>query len=583
MKKMKWKKLLGLMLAGTLAAGTLAGCGDTSAGNVDNANGNVDNTSDNGDSTSSNVASTGDNEETAGNADAMLEMWGWEVPEETISFTVYLGSSNPDEVAEDWELMHDYLLENFNVDMELLVYDNDATERLNLMLASNDYPDVIICSAANAEQWLEQGRAVDLTDLVNSENTPNLVERYGSYLNRLYDEDGKLYTLAKSWGMSGWVDYAPQLRYDWYQEIGAPDVSTPEAYYEALKEMIANHPTNENGEKVYAFGGYSDSSNTVMRTWLSMWGIKKFWSYDEENNMTYWPFTDEALEMVKFLNQVNQDGLLDPDIFTMTSEEFGSRVTNERYAGFVGNWWICGTYGHEKWYSIDGDNYDVNKRYYHVNVAAEGTTATYNAKGTNGSRVIITDHATDVEGILKWFDFENTDLGTRLVGYGLPNEEGSVWNVYEDGTWEYKEDKVNQIINDTATFDWYAVELLGGQALSVVTAGTGPLADGTYYWFDQSNVDNWKVQMNANLQGTFYDSGAFDRITLPTDSLLPTYKTTCEDIAFTALANAIYASSEEEAMKIMEQCREDLLASGIEELTEYYTENYKKTVEAWGE
>ncbi len=517
-----------------------------------------------------------------GEESAKVNMYGWEIPEETITFTTYAGSDNPDTVAKNAAIMHDYLLENFNVDITLQVYDNDATERLGMMAAANDYPDVVLCSIANAAPWIEQGRAVELTDLVNAENTPNIIERYGKYLPRLYDDEGKLWCLANSWGMSQWADYAPQVRYDWYVEIGEPDVSTPEAYYDVVKQMIANHPENANGEKTYAFGGYKDSSYSVMRTWLSMWGIKKFWSYDEENNMTYWPFTDEAMEMVKFLNQVNRDGLLDPDIFSMTSQEFGDRVTNERYAAFVGNWWICGTYGHEKWNGIFGDKYTENMRYYHVNVAPEGITATYNFKNTNGSRCIITDHAADVQGILKWFDFENTDKGTRLVGYGLPNEDGSVWTVNEDGSWEYKPDKVAQITTDTSTFDWEAMELLGGQALYVMSAGVEPLSDGTYYWYDQSNVDKWKTIKDTLLRPTFYDSGAFDLIVLPTDSMLPAIKTSCEDIAMTALANAIYASTEEEAIAIMEQCREELTDSGIDELTDYYTEQYKATAEKWG-
>ena len=511
----------------------------------------------------------------------VTNMWGWEVPEETIKFTAYIGSDNPDTVADYWEDMHAYLLENFNVDITLQVFDNDSTERLSLMLASNDYPDVVYTSIANSEPWVLQGRCADLTDLVNEENTPNLVARYGDYLQRLYDNEGKLYMLASGWGMSQWADSAPQVRYDWYLEAGEPDVSTPEAYYEAVKAMIANHPTNDAGEKVYAFGGYTDSSNSVMRTWLSMWGIKKFWHFDAENNMTYWPFTEAAMECVKYLNKVNQDGLLDPDMFSMTSQEFGDRVTNERYAAFVGGWSICGTYGHEKWIAQKADQYDENMRFYHVNVAPEGTVATYNAKNTNGGRVIITDHATDVEGILKWFDFENTELGTRLVGYGLPNTDASVWHLNEDGTWYWDEEKQVQITTDTASFDWEGMRQIGGQCLAVLSAGVEPMSDGTYYWYDQSNVDKWKVIKDTLLKETLYDHAAFDIITLPVDSMLPTIKTSCEDIAFTAVANAIFAASEDEAVAIMEQCREDLIATGIEELTEYYTEQYKANIEKW--
>ena len=106
--------------------------------------------------------------------------------------------------------------------------------------------------------------------------------------------------------------------------------------------------------------------------------------------------------------------------------------------------------------------------------------------------------------------------------------------------------------------------------------------DGTYYWYDQSNVDKWKTIKDTLLRPTFYDSGAFDLIVLPTDSLLPAIKTSCDDIAMTALANAIYAATEEEAVAIMEKCREELIDSGIEELAEFYTEQYKATAEKWG-
>jgi hypothetical protein len=511
-----------------------------------------------------------------------VNKFGWEIPKETIKFTVYCGSDSPDDYAKYSEKMRAYLKENFNVDITLLVYENSSTERLNLMLAANDYPDVIITSVIDSAQWLDQKRAVDLTQYIEGGLTPNLVESYGNYLKRFYSEDGHLYQLGNSWGMSQWADYASQIRYDWYQEIEAPDISTPDKYYDAIKQIIAKHPTNKAGDKVYAFGGYKDDNYTVMRTWLSMWGIKKFWSYNDKNEMTYWPFTDEALEMVKFLNKVNRDGLLDPDIFTMSSEEFGDRVTNERYAAFVGNWWICGMYGHEKWISSYGSDYNENMRYYHVNVAPEGKTAVFNYKNTNGNRVIITDHATNVEGILKWFNFENTDLGTRLAGYGLPNEEGSVWNVNDDGTWEWNESQRELITTDTAKFDWEAMRLLGGQAYFLVSAGVEPLKDGTYYWYDQSNVDKWKKVKDENLKGTFYDSGAFDSIVLPTDTLLPTTKTACQDIAMTALANAIYAESEDAAVETIKKAREDLKAAGIDELTDFYQTQFQSVLSKWG-
>ena len=64
--------------------------------------------------------------------------------------------------------------------------------------------------------------------------------------------------------------------------------------------------------------------------------------------------------------------------------------------------------------------------------------------------------------------------------------------------------------------------------------------------------------------------------------MLPSIKTSCEEAAMTAVANAIYAASEEEAVKIMENCRQELVDYGIDELTEYYQTQYKANLEKWG-
>jgi len=109
------------------------------------------------------------------------------------------------------------------------------------------------------------------------------------------------------------------------------------------------------------------------------------------------------------------------------------------------------------------------------------------------------------------------------------------------------------------------------------------MSDGTYYWYDQSNVDEYKVQKDANLASTIYDNGAFDAIVLPTDTLLPTIKTACESIAMTAFANAVFADSEEEAIQIITDARTEVEAAGIDELTEYYQTQYQSILEKWGE
>lgn len=50
----------------------------------------------------------------------------------------------------------------------------------------------------------------------------------------------------------------------------------------------------------------------------------------------------------------------------------------------------------------------------------------------------------------------------------------------------------------------------------------------------------------------------------------------------TALARAIYADTTEEAEAIIMQAREDLEDADIDQLAEYYSEQYKMYAEKWG-
>ena len=50
----------------------------------------------------------------------------------------------------------------------------------------------------------------------------------------------------------------------------------------------------------------------------------------------------------------------------------------------------------------------------------------------------------------------------------------------------------------------------------------------------------------------------------------------------TALARAIYAETTEEAEAIILQCREDLEDADIQQLADYYSEQYKYYAEKWG-
>jgi len=68
-----------------------------------------------------------------------VNRFGWEIPEETLEFTYYMGEQmDPEKAKANSVHMDEFLLKEFNVKLNKIVYNTDVTERLNLMLASND-------------------------------------------------------------------------------------------------------------------------------------------------------------------------------------------------------------------------------------------------------------------------------------------------------------------------------------------------------------------------------------------------------------------------------------------------------------
>lgn len=511
--------------------------------------------------------------------------YGWNVPKDTIEIEYFAGQDSIANVEKYTKRMREFLLENFNVDLNKIVYETDVDERLNLMLASNDYPECLIMSKSQAEKWIERGKVLDLSELVD-EYGPDLKERYGKYLDRYRNEEGNLYYLGYGWGLTRWADSAPQLRWDHYLAEGSPVFKNPYDFYDVLKGLVDKNPVNDLGEETYAFGIYKDSSTTItssfQQTMLGMWGLKNGWLIDQNNNFEHWTRTEQGREMTLLVNQLYRDGYIDPDSFTMSFETWAEKLLAQRYEGHIGGWWQTVSYAADKWVTMF-DNYDPNMRYVHVDVVADGVEhSTMNPKSTMGYGVVVlTDKCDNPEDYIRWFNFENTDIGTKLVGWGMPNTEYSAWNFNEEtGEYGYNEEFKQQLID--GTIDVYAgFQEIGGQITYMITAGNEQMEDGSYIWIDQSITDVWRELKDENLKDSIYDFTAYYSIVTSPDNPVVDIRLRCSDIVSTAWANAVIASTPEECMAIYDKMVSDCEKAGFTEYIEYMQESYKANLEIY--
>lgn len=144
--------------------------------------------------------------------------------------------------------------------------------------------------------------------------------------------------------------YALQIRYDAWEKAGKPALKTLEdlpTFMKALQEAV---PTNADGEKVYAYGGFGDWEDCVMKF---TWDLMTFYGYKEADflGVNYAtgdivnPLEEGSLyyRALKVNNQMYREGLFDPESVSQNFDTYSQKLTNGRY--LMALWgWIIGNY-----------------------------------------------------------------------------------------------------------------------------------------------------------------------------------------------------------------------------------------------
>ncbi|WP_313637996.1 sugar ABC transporter substrate-binding protein [Paenibacillus sp.] len=556
------KKTLRVVLALILVLSTLAACSNKN----------------NGGNEAQTTPSTTESAST--NPEAKPNEFGWELPEKTIEFSYYAGQANPDKAGKNAKQLQQYILDKFNVKINKLVYDVKRDERQNLMLVSNDYPEVIAgMDEATVSKWVAQGKAIELGQFIDK-YAPHIKEQLGD-LYKTYLTDGKLYALPSYWGLLPIPDYAAHMRYDYLNELGNPTFETPDQFYDILKQMQAKHPKNDKGEKTYALTSYAPVTTNTVPTLAGIWGLKEGYKVTPEGVMTHWVNTPEGLELTKFMNKIFRDGLLDPDSFINKYENMKAKMSTDRVMGYVGAWWIGWNAGHELWQKAD-TKWTEDKRFMQYALKAPNAEKSYMSgkNARSGNMTIITDKAKNPEDIVKWLDFSMTDIGTRLIGWGVPNTDKSTWK-FENDQPSFV-DAAKQAILDS-TFDYDAGELIGMDQLNLVSPDGTMKDDGkSTYWYDQNFNEEakWKKMLNDNLKDTIYDN-TFGNIPILANNPLAVTDKQITDLLETLWAKAVMSKTEEESVANFKAMQDKLNDAGLNKIEQFKSEEYQRRLKDW--
>ncbi|MCD9020645.1 extracellular solute-binding protein [Cohnella silvisoli] len=224
-----------------------------------------------------------------------------------------------------------------------------SDDQFKVLMASGDLPELVLVKRDQLKSLIQGNSLMELDPLLES-NAPGIAgmkERVNFSKKFLSDGTGKLFVLPTMAGPTPrnyTYDIGPELRWEYYKELGYPAISSSDDLLNVVSEMLKKHPKTDDGKKMYGFSLWYD--------WGMTWPIKVLHSYGlgyeqlgtKEYDMDH-NFRDFILDensswwqAVAFYNKAQRKGLLDPESFTQKYDNMLAKGNNGQVLATYAQW-----------------------------------------------------------------------------------------------------------------------------------------------------------------------------------------------------------------------------------------------------
>jgi len=282
-------------------------------------------------------------------ADSNFNPEGYPIVNEKVSFSVLIENSDyhPSDMNEIPVVAKAEEITNVHINW-IMPGSAGFNEKKSLMLASGDYPDMILhgCTDLEIAKYGSQGVFIPQQDLI---------EKYTVNLKRIYEEnpkvktfitapDGNIYSTPR-------INEGPWMRQSgvgvinikWLENLGLSMPTNIDEFYEVMLAFKNNDP-DQNGQNdtipitfqgasinhwsafCYLFGSFGFSANTSHRDLI-------------DGKVVLTAALDEWREAIMYVSKLYADGLIDPEGFTQTYPQFQAKISAEPFkVGYAGVW-----------------------------------------------------------------------------------------------------------------------------------------------------------------------------------------------------------------------------------------------------
>ena len=415
----KHTRIFAMLLAAMMAASALAGC--------DNKNKDNSNNSDNDAKTSAGDTSK---TEAVDGMEGNLYLEGVPIVKDKETYKIAVLRSTRDKSDNfNEKICYKNAEAETNIHIEWVeIVETAATEKVPILLAS-DLPDAFLQLLNESHVAKNFSQLVVLDDMMEK-YAPHITEQYNG-IPDMWDmmkfPDGHQYTLAGSLATSHDDDGGPMISIntEWLKKVGKEVPKTTEEFYEVLKAFKEQDP-NGNGKADEIPLEICDSYWAGnMMCYSGSWGFGR--NYTIENGKFIPTVNTQAFrDFIDFYHKLYSEGLMDPEAFSQTSQQYTSKV-KENICGVFGNWtpqsWLGNEFG-DKFTPI----MPLEAPGYEGKAVKAGQ---WGQSFANRTMFSITKACKSPQTLVRWWDYLSSDTKRKwTICYG---EEGKLWEMRDDG------------------------------------------------------------------------------------------------------------------------------------------------------
>lgn len=202
-----------------------------------------------------------------------------------------------------------YLNDKFNVNLKFEWVPGDSyTEKLNVLAASGQFPDVFTVGDTEYAKWQSKGVFLDLKPLLNSYqhiigNTPEEALTMMNPKDHIY----------------GLPLYAPAfrsnlaIRQDWLDKLGLQAPTTVDEFYEVAKAFVENDPDGNGRQDTIGFSMSVGNGLNTIGYLMGAFGLPNEWGIKDGKLLPQQVYAEEWKELAAYLNKAYTEGVLDKD------------------------------------------------------------------------------------------------------------------------------------------------------------------------------------------------------------------------------------------------------------------------------